>query len=215
MAEIVGNEGGGGGKHQKKRAKKGRVHIDMTPMVDLAFLLITFFILATTLSKPSVMEITYPKEKDVENKDKTRVRDDLATTILLGKKREHLYFYHGRFKSDTTVLELTDFSKDGIRKVFLEKNRDILEKIKTEEKNYQENKITEEEFIKRRRSIKGDDNAPFVIVKTLDKTPYRSVIDVVDELNIANIGKFAIQDMAESEDITLRQTLAAAGQTNE
>ncbi|MBL7941936.1 MAG: biopolymer transporter ExbD [Flavobacteriales bacterium] len=207
MAEIVGNEGGGG-RHQKKRAKKGRVHLDMTPMVDLAFLLITFFILATTLSKPSVMEITYPKEKDVENEEKTKVADELATTILLGKKREHIYYYHGRYKPDTTVLEKTDFSKNGIRKLFLEKNREILEKIKAEEKNYQENKITEDEFLKRRRNIKGDDNAPFVIVKTLDKTPYSSVIDVVDELNIASIGKFAIQDMAETEDIALRQTTA-------
>ena len=53
MADVPGGEGGGGGRHQKKRAKKGNTRIDMTPMVDLAFLLLTFFILTTTMYKPS------------------------------------------------------------------------------------------------------------------------------------------------------------------
>jgi hypothetical protein len=60
MADVPEGGGGGGGRHQKKRAKKGSTHIDMTPMVDLAFLLLTFFILTTTMYKPSTLQMTFP-----------------------------------------------------------------------------------------------------------------------------------------------------------
>ena len=90
MAEII--ESGGGDKHGKKRPKKGAVRMDMTPMVDLAFLLLTFFILATSLSKPKTLEIIYPKE--VENKDdKTKLADELATTLIIGEEENQIFYY--------------------------------------------------------------------------------------------------------------------------
>jgi hypothetical protein len=89
MAEIV-EGGGGGGKHGKKKAKKGSARIDMTPMVDLAFLLLTFFVLAATLAKPKAMEIIYPKEVD-EQEDKTKLDDALATTLLLGEHENEVF----------------------------------------------------------------------------------------------------------------------------
>ena len=57
MAEIAESGGGGLGKGGKKRAKKQSTRVDMTPMVDLAFLLLTFFVLTSTFSKPKSMEI--------------------------------------------------------------------------------------------------------------------------------------------------------------
>ena len=91
MAEII--EGGGGHeKGGKKRPKKSPVRMDMTPMVDLAFLLLTFFILATSLSKPKTLEIVYPKE--VENKDdQTKLDDDLATTIVIGETDDQIVVF--------------------------------------------------------------------------------------------------------------------------
>ena len=62
MAEIIANEGGHGKKKGKARAKKHGTHIDMTPMVDLACLLLTFFMLTTAFSKPKVMEIVLPEK---------------------------------------------------------------------------------------------------------------------------------------------------------
>ena len=120
MAEVnTGDDGGG--KKGKKRPKKGSTKIDMTPMVDLAFLLLTFFILATTLSKPKTMEIVYPKKPDPKEKPMP-VNFRLANTILLGEKDDQVFYYPGKFKLDTTVLEKIDFSKDGIRKLLLDKN---------------------------------------------------------------------------------------------
>ena len=124
MAEIV--EGGGGDKHGKKRPKKSSARIDMTPMVDLAFLLLTFFVLAATLAKPKAMEIIYPKEVD-DQKDKTKLDDALATTLLLGEHEDEIFYYTGVFKPDSTELKVTTFGKDGFRKIMLEKNwRDLI-----------------------------------------------------------------------------------------
>jgi biopolymer transport protein ExbD len=124
MAEIV-QGGGGGGKH---KAKKGSARIDMTPMVDLAFLLLTFFVLAATLAKPKAMEIIYPKE--VEDQDeKTKLDDALATTLLLGENEKEIFYYFGAYKPDTTQLMLTDFSKDGFRKIMLDKNAAVNDQV--------------------------------------------------------------------------------------
>ena len=109
MAEIDSSGGGkkGGGK---KRSKKMSTKIDMTPMVDLAFFLLTFFILATSLSKPKTLDIIYPKEVK-DNDEKTKLADELATTLLIGEGEDHVFVYHGKFDTDTTVLQKTDFSK--------------------------------------------------------------------------------------------------------
>ena len=67
MSEVNTEQGGQEkGKHKKVRAKKSSTHIDMTPMVDLAFLLITFFILSTTLNKPKAMDMAMP-DKDEQH----------------------------------------------------------------------------------------------------------------------------------------------------
>jgi biopolymer transport protein ExbD len=126
MAEII--ESGGGDKHGKKRPKKGAVRMDMTPMVDLAFLLLTFFILATSLSKPKTLEIIYPKEVE-NNDDKTKLADELATTLVIGEEENQVFYYTGKFNPDTTTLLKTDFSKDGFRKVLIDKNRTINEQV--------------------------------------------------------------------------------------
>ncbi|MBK7288703.1 MAG: biopolymer transporter ExbD [Flavobacteriales bacterium] len=109
MADVQQGDGGGGARHQKKRAKKGSTHIDMTPMVDLAFLLLTFFILTTTMYKPSTLQLTFPvppDEKDKPELDKV----NNALTLFLTKEDQILY-YKDAFKPGETQLTRTDFSK--------------------------------------------------------------------------------------------------------
>ncbi len=203
MAEV--NSGGDdGGKGKKKRPKKGSTRIDMTPMVDLAFLLLTFFILATTLSKPKTMEIVYPKKVD-KVEDKMELNDKLANTLLLGAKDDQVYFYPGKFKLDTTTLDKVDLSKDGLRKLLIERNKNVLAVIKDLETKYINHQIADSTFKRLRSKAKGDDKAPFFIVKTLDKTKYKIVIDVIDEMNISNVGKYAVVDMSEAEKIALKR----------
>jgi biopolymer transport protein ExbD len=115
MAEVPGGEGGGGGRHQKKRAKKGRTHIDMTPMVDLAFLLLTFFILTTTMYKPSTLQLTFPVPPE-DDKPKELDKVNNALTLFLTKKDQILY-YRDAYKTGETQLTQTNF-KD-IRKLLI------------------------------------------------------------------------------------------------
>jgi biopolymer transport protein ExbD len=205
MAEVnTGDDGGG--KKGKKRPKKGSTKIDMTPMVDLAFLLLTFFILATTLSKPKTMEIVYPKKPDPKEKPMP-VNFRLANTILLGEKDDQVFYYPGKFKLDTTVLEKIDFSKDGIRKLLLDKNKNVNDVVLKLEAQLLAHQINDSTFKARRSKAKSDSLAPFFIVKTVDRTKYKTVIDIIDEMNIANAAKYAVVDMADAEKVALSKVI--------
>lgn len=123
MAEIS-QGGGGGSKDGKVRVKKASTKIDMTPMVDLAFLLLTFFILTTTLNKPQTMELTMPEKPKGEEKP-PQVNEKKVVTVILGDD-DKVYWYLGI--TDPKV-ELSNFSKDGIRKVLLQKSKEIPEMV--------------------------------------------------------------------------------------
>lgn len=120
MAEIQGGGGGGKKKGGKVRSKKTSTRIDMTPMVDLAFLLLTFFVMTTTLNKPQTMEIVMP-EKTEEEEDKPLVNEKHVLTLVLDKD-DKIYWYIG---ITDPKIEVTDFSANGIRKVLLEKKNTI------------------------------------------------------------------------------------------
>src|SRR5436190_14404738 len=115
MAEVQQKDSSGGGKHKKVRAKKNSTHIDMTPMVDLAFLLLTFFMLTTTFGKPKTMEINMPVKPDNED-NKMEVNN--AITLLLSDN-DKIYWYFGELKPETKLTP-TDFSSDGVRKLLLD-----------------------------------------------------------------------------------------------
>src|SRR6185436_3344722 len=109
-------EEGGGGGHKKgpgvKKAKKLSTRVDMTPMVDLGFLLITFFIFTATMSSPTTMDLNMPKETD--EKDETKIKQSGALTILLGKN-DKVFYYEGELTQEnaSSAFKSTDFK--GIR----------------------------------------------------------------------------------------------------
>jgi biopolymer transport protein ExbD len=118
MAEI---QGGGGGGHKKGggkvRAKKQSTKIDMTPMVDLAFLLLTFFILTTTFNKPKTMEVNMPDKVD-KPEDQTKINEKDILNLVLAEDNK-IFWWIGL----EPPVNTTNYSKDGVRKVLLEHTR--------------------------------------------------------------------------------------------
>src|SRR3954468_7777539 len=146
MAEVNTGDGGGHGKHDKKRAKKSSTRIDMTPMVDLAFLLLTFLVLTSTFSKPKVMEIPFPKDTK-DPKDQQKVNN--AFTFLLTKD-DGIYYYYGQFYPEgnaegkpATTLKKTDWSADGLHKLLLEGNKETIDAIAKLEEKRQKKEIAD------------------------------------------------------------------------
>jgi biopolymer transport protein ExbD len=207
MAEV-NTGGGGGGKHEKKRAKKSSTRIDMTPMVDLAFLLLTFFVLTSTFSKPKVMEIPFPKE------DKTNPPQKVnnAITFLLTKDNG-IYYYNGEFLPEpkdgkpATTLSKTDWSAEGIHKLLLDRNKETIDIIKGLEEKRLKKEIADTTYQRlaiqaqgrKAQPEKGLKAALTVLIKTDDKATYKNVVDVIDEIKVCNIGIYAIVDMMPKE----------------
>jgi len=169
--------------------------------------LLTFFVLAATLAKPKAMEIIYPKEVE-DQEEKTKLDDALATTLLLGENEKEIFYYFGAYKPDTTQLMLTDFSKDGFRKIMLDKNAAVNDQVNQLKAKLESKEIDEGTYEEAYKQVVGSKDAPFVVIKTNDKTKFKNVISAMDELNICNVRKRAIQDMAESEAISVRQKSA-------
>ncbi len=111
MAEI--DSSGGGKKGGKKRSKKMSTKIDMTPMVDLGFLLITFFMLTTTLAKPVTMQLNMPDKTDTKETSPVK----LSETLTVCPDETKVYYYQGIPTEAGTVMQVTNYSETGIRKV--------------------------------------------------------------------------------------------------
>jgi biopolymer transport protein ExbD len=154
MAEIAQSGGGGGGKHGKKgRKHAGSPRVDMTPMVDLAFLLLTFFVLTSNLNKAKTLEMAVPK--DDPTAPKMQLDDDLANTIILdGNADGTIYFYHGKLVADSTELyelKLDPSAKLNVRSTIADQNKGIQEKMKYVREVYKSGKFSAENNAK----IKG------------------------------------------------------------
>ncbi len=200
MAEIVQEEKKQ--KGAKKRPKRGVARVDMTPMVDLMALLLTFFMLTTAFSKPKVMVITMPEKNDKQQPPKIAASRTL--NILLGDS-DRIYYYMGVAdpnKPPLPTLIKTNFSKDGIRKVLLEKNKDLFTKIEEYKEARLKGKIvvadtTAENYITK---LKTDDNVgPIVLIKANDKAKYKDIVAIVDEMAITNVASYAIVDLSPTE----------------
>ncbi len=203
MAEI---EGGGGGKHKggKKRGKKLSTRVDFTPMVDLGFLLITFFMLTTSMNKPQTMEINMPdKKKDLTEEEKTVVKASQAITVLLGSNDKVIYYFIDPKTGDPETPVLTDFdSRKGIRQTLLEENRKRnknLDSIAIYKKQMEDGKIDKPTYKAHVGSIKADKDALIVVIKAMDESRYKNLVDILDEMLICNIGRYAVVDITDKE----------------
>lgn len=197
MASIDTGGGGGGKKGQPKRLN---LRVDFTPMVDMNMLLITFFMFCTTLSKPQTMDLVMPtKDKDTAIEDKTEVEAKRTITLLLGEE-DKIYYYEGEpdYK-DYNSLKETNFSPEGLRSILLERNQSAVEKMKALRISRAKNTISEEEFKKQSAEIKSDKTGQVVIIKPTDYSSYKNLVDILDEMQICSIGKYAIVDLTDGD----------------
>lgn len=171
MAELNTGDAGGGKKGSKKvRSKKQNSKVDLTAMVDLAFLLITFFMLTTTLSKPQSMNLGLPDKDDDPKKNKdVKVDENRTMTILLGDNNK-LVRYVGLLATPVKGGAPKDFEygKDGIRKELLSRKAAVLQYTGTKDKGM------------------------IVIIKPSKKSNYRNLVDILDEMAIVGVPTYAI-----------------------
>jgi biopolymer transport protein ExbD len=191
MAQIEG--GGDDGSHKKgpgvKKAKKLSTRVDMTPMVDLGFLLITFFIFTTTMSSPKALNLNMPK--DTKNEEElNKAKESGALTIMLGKNNG-VYYYEGQLAPDGSNFKTANFST--IRDEIINKKKEV---IKTHVHDSNCPKIWAEN--------KGDKNSCLdrdfvVVIKPDEDATYRNTVDILDEMTINNVKRYAMVDITPQE----------------
>ncbi|MDX9904296.1 MAG: biopolymer transporter ExbD [Bacteroidales bacterium] len=195
MADIQVEEKSRGGK---KKPKKGDARVDMTPMVDLMSLLITFFMLTAAFSKPKVMEIVLPeKVRKNEKVEPPKIAESRTLNIILGPD-DKVFWYPGKADPDVTVLQETDFSADGIRQVLLDRNRALFRKIDQFEKDVISGKIDIKQDSMRNaisQLKKDDDTGPIVLIKAFKTSKYKNFVDIIDEMSIVGIARYTFTEI--------------------
>jgi len=173
MAEM---DTSGGGGHKKgpgvKKSKKLSTRVDLTPMVDLGFLLITFFIFTTTMSQPTAMKLNLPKDTD-KPEEQNKVKESGVLTLLLGKN-DQVYYYEGTLAPDASNFKSSNFKE--IRSEIMSKK-------------------------------KSTDPKDFVVVIKPDKDcSYKNVVDMLDEMLINDVKRYATVEISEVEYQLIQRT---------
>jgi biopolymer transport protein ExbD len=190
MASI---DTGGGDSHKKgpgvKKAKKLSTRVDMTPMVDLGFLLITFFIFTTTMSSPTTLDLNMPKDiKD--QKDQTEAKESGVLSIMLGKGNQ-VYYYEGKLAVDAAGNNFKQTTFKEIRQIIIDKKKSVManhhhdatcEKIQQKAKaNHDpdwQNACLDRDFV--------------VIIKPDQDATYKNTVDILDEMTINQVKIYAM-----------------------
>ncbi len=201
MAEIIQAEGKQ--KGGKKKAKKFSTHIDMTPMVDLMCLLITFFMLTTAFSKPKAMEITMPEKKDDPTIKAPEIQADRTINILISGN-DQIYYYFGLAdpKKPLPTLIKTSYSKDGIRKILLQRNKIVFKAVtELREKVIKGEEVMADSTLTRKikELKKSDKNAPIILIKADERAKYKNMVDIIDEMAITTVANYAVVDISPIE----------------
>ena len=186
--------------------------VDFTPMVDMIMLLVTFFMLCTTLLKPQTMEISMPSDKeDLKEDNQSQIAASKAITILIDENNT-LYYFKGKPSGGTDIpnegkLFETTYGKNGLRKVLLESNPQAVKAVaalkakyaKMVTSNVEQEKKNKAEYKQELNKIKNADYTPSVIIKASDKATYDNLIQVLDEMQICSVGRYVIDKFADGD----------------
>ncbi|MCU7547876.1 biopolymer transporter ExbD [Chitinophagaceae bacterium LB-8] len=182
MASL--DTGGGDSGHKKgpgvKKQKRMSTRVDMTPMVDLGFLLITFFIFTSTMSSPATMDLYMPK--DTKNEEElNKAKESGALTVMLGKDN-HVFYYEGQLSPDGSNFKSSSFDPEkGIRSVLIDKKKHT----------------SDEDMV--------------VVIKPTPEATYKNTVDILDEMTINEVKRFALVDISDGEMQLIKATEGAGG----
>jgi biopolymer transport protein ExbD len=179
MADLQTYSGGGAPRASKPRAKKMSVRVDLTPMVDLGFLLITFFMLTTTLAKPQIIALAMPNKDGGDEP----VKASKVLTLIPGP-RDKVYWYEGL---DQSALDSTDFSPRGLRTVLLSKMKKV------------ESQWGLEDYISPKTNTPRKGSFINVIIKPTITSHYKNLVDVLDEMAICKVRYYTVLDITKEE----------------
>ena len=185
MAEIQSQNGSGPTPRGKPRSKKTSTRIDFTPMVDLGFLLITFFMLTTSLTKPQIMALVMPEADSV---DREPVKQSKVLTLLLGAD-DKVYWYEGL---EEAKLDSTHYGSAGLRAVILDKMKRV------------ETQWGLQDYLDYKTQEPRQGSHLTVIIKATQAANYKNLVDVLDEMAITHVRYYVIVDLSKSEEAFLR-----------
>ena len=210
-------------KKNASRQKKAETRVDFTPMVDMMMLLITFFMLCTSLSKPQSMQLTMPSnDKNVAEQDRGATKASQTITLYLAGN-DAIYHVDGIPEYDNPAcLKKTTGGAEGIRDVLINhKTEDGYTPVKNikaskallDAERAKDKSMTDSVYNARLAKIKSGEletgKVPTltIIIKAMDTASYKNLVDALDEMQICAIGKYVI-DQINDDDMRL---LNAAG----
>ena len=206
MASI--DSGGDGGGHKKgpgvKKAKKLSTRVDMTPMVDLGFLLITFFVFTATMTTPTTLDLNMPKDIKDE-KEQTEAKESGVLTIMLGKGNQ-VYYYEGKLVVDESGNNFKQTTFKGIRDVILDKKKDVISR-------HQHDDTCEKTRLKAKNDRKDPawedackDRDFIVVIKPDKEATYKNTVDILDEMTINQVRTYAMVKILDQEVELIQKT---------
>ena len=199
---MVSIDSGGDGGQKKgpgvKKAKKLSTRVDMTPMVDLGFLLITFFVFTATMSEPTTLDLNMPKDiKD--KKEQTEVKESGVLSVMLGKE-DVVYYYEGKLKEDGSNFQSTSFK--GIRDIIIKKRQEVIDRYKQRPDPECEAKMAKEG-----KPISNCADRDFVvIIKPTKDATYKNTVDILDEMTINQVRTYAMVKIFDQEYELIKKT---------
>lgn len=206
MASIdTGSEQGGKKGPGVKKAKKLSTRVDMTPMVDLGFLLITFFVFTATMSSPTTLDLNMPKDIKKEE-EQTEVKESSVLTIMLGKG-DQVYYYEGKLVVDATGNNFKQTTFKGIRDIIVNKKKEVIDRY-----NQRPDPECEAEAKAKGKPVSNCADKDFVvIIKPSDDATYRNTVDILDEMTINQVRTYAMVNIGDVEYELIKKTEESNG----
>lgn len=208
--------------NSNSRQKKFDTRIDFTPMVDMNMLLITFFMLCTTMLKSQTLQITLPTNEKVEEKNQQQAKESEALTIIINGKvtkdaagndisvsdDAKFYYYDGQLLPDGSNLKETGWQgnvEETLRAIFQDRNKEAIKLINEQKALWEKGQLSDSLYQIKAREIRNNENLkrPVVMIKPSGSASYADVVKILDEMAINNISRYQLEVLTKEDTAAL------------